>query len=302
MNKIVNCINCNSKEFKPFANVPDRHYGIKGNFTLDKCKNCGLVFLNPMPTEKELTAFYPQESYYSYHIDIFKKNPIKDFFKKLFLMDNSVKEPKFNKPGKILDIGCGNGWVLYQFKLKGWEVYGVEPSKIGSEIGNKAGLNIFNGELLSASFDNLKFDYVRSNHSFEHIHNPNEIINEIHRILKSNGKLLIGIPNINGINAKIFNKYWYYLGAPVHTFNYCEKTITEILNKNGFKIEKINYNSNWSGVLGSIQIYLNRKNQKISHDGFLVNFMPLRFLFNVIAKTQNLFKVGDCIEIIAVKK
>jgi SAM-dependent methyltransferase len=302
MNKIVNCINCKAKEFEPYTNVPDRHYGIKGIFSLDKCINCGLVFLNPMPTEQELSAFYPQETYYSYHIDIFKKNPIKDFFKKIFLMDNSVKEPKFNAPGKFLDIGCGNGWILYQFILKGWQGYGVEPSKLGSEIGNKAGLNIFNGELLSAEFENLKFDYVRSNHSFEHIHNPNEIINEIHRILKPNGKLLIGIPNINGINAKIFKKYWYYLGAPVHTFNYNEKTITEILDKNGFKVEKINYNSNWAGFLGSIQIYLNRKNQKTSHDGFFINFMPLRFLFSIIAKTQNLFKVGDCIEVIAVKK
>lgn len=302
MTNITSCINCSKTEFVFYNKVPDRHYGIAGEYNIEKCKNCGLVFLNPMPNDKELAAFYPEESYYSYHIDIYKKTPVKNFFKSLLLMDNSVIEPKFKKPGKILDIGCGNGWTLFQFKSKGWSVFGVEPSKVGAKAGNDAGLNIFNGELIEANYQTSSFDYVRSNHSFEHIHNPIETLKEIDRILKPNGTLLIGIPNISGINSKVFKKYWYYLGAPVHTFNYNEKTISEILSKNGFEVKKINYNSSYAGIIGSLQIYLNKKNKKSSHQGFIVNFFPFKFLASIIAKIENLFKIGDCIEIIAVKK
>ena len=38
------------------------------------------------------------------------------------------------------------------------------------------------------------FDYVRSYHSFEHMSNPRETLADIHRILKPDGKLMIGVP------------------------------------------------------------------------------------------------------------
>lgn len=301
MEKVNKCFNCGHSKIVDYTKVPDRHYGIKGEYTMSKCENCELVFMDPMPNEIELASFYPEDSYYSYHIDIYKEEGwLKKIMRKILFLDFTVKDPFFAKVGSILDIGCGNGWTLFQFKKKGWQVAGVEPSKIGAEIGNKAGLNIFNGDLMGAKFDSNSFDYIRSNHSFEHIHNPNEILSEVHRILKNDGKLLIGVPNIGGVNSKVFKDYWYYLGAPVHTFNYNSKTLCEILIKNGFKIEKVNYNSTWAGILGSIQIYLNRSTEKKSDEGFIFNFVPLRILASIIAKVENFFGVGDCIEVIAI--
>jgi SAM-dependent methyltransferase len=302
MEKVCKCYNCEGSNIVNYTKVPDRHYGIKGEYTMSKCENCGLVFMDPMPNSSELSSFYPEESYYSYHIDIYKEASLfKRILKSIFFLQIKVTDVNFNKIGNVLDLGCGNGWKLFQYKKKGWGVYGVEPSKVGSEIGNKADLNIFNGDLFGANFDSDFFDYIRSNHSFEHIHNPNEILNELNRIMKYDGKIMIGIPNINGLVSKIFGDYWYYLGAPVHTVNYNPKTITEILNKNGFKVTSINYCSNWAGILGSIQIYLNRKSIKNSEQGFIFNFVPFRILAGFVASILNLFKMGDCIEVIAVK-
>lgn len=303
MNTITNCYNCHSTNLVNHANVPDRHYGIKGEFNLSKCAQCGLVFMNPMPTEEELKSFYPEESYYSYHVDIYRQiSPLKNWLIRLTCLDTIPKDVSFSSPGTVLDIGCGNGWNLYQYKQQGWKVAGVEPSKIAAEIGNQAGLNIYNGDLLSAGFEANSFDYIRLNHSFEHIHNPDEILSEIHRILKPDGKVFIGVPNIAGVNSKIFKKYWYYLGAPVHTFNYNTDTLRQMLEKNNFKVIKTNYNGNWAGFLGSIQIYLNRKSGKPSDQGFFVNFVFFKMVSGFIAKIQNLFHSGDCIELIATKE
>jgi SAM-dependent methyltransferase len=303
MEKILECPNCSSSNIAEKYIVQDRHYGVKGDFNLSQCKQCKLVFLNPMFNDDELAKFYPEDDYYSYYVDFGTKkktSPIKELVKKIIYPIK--EEDRFATPGKVLDIGCGNGWVLYNFLKKGWQVAGVEPSKIAAEIGNKSNLNIHNGTLLSANYPTNEFDYVRSNHAFEHIYNPNEVLAEMHRVLKHDGKMMMGIPNYNGINSKIAKEYWYYLGVPVHTFNYSPKNITQMLAKHNFEVTSIKYVSSARGILGSIQVYLNRKNGKKSNEGSVFNSRTLFFIAKYIAKLENLFNAGDCIEVFAVKK
>jgi SAM-dependent methyltransferase len=292
MNNLVECPNCSSKNLAFHSRVKDRHYGIEGTFNLDKCKECDLVFLNPMFNDEELSKFYPEDDYYAYHQtydNVASKSP-----KTNVVLNEKTQE-------KILDIGCGNGWVLYEYKQKGWRVAGVEPSKVAAKIGNEQGLNIFNGTLLEAKYPDNEFDFVHSNHSFEHIYNPNEVLNEINRILKPNGKLLIGIPNVKGINSILAKDYWYYLGAPVHTFNYSPKNITQLLEKHNFRVQEIKHVSTTHGILGSIQIYLNRHTSKNSTEGYVVNKTIFKYIATYIARIENFLRIGDCIEVFATK-
>jgi SAM-dependent methyltransferase len=306
MFNIVECPNCGSKDLAFHMKAVDWHYGNKGTFNLDTCKACHLVFLNPMFNDEELAKFYPQEDYYAFrinHADVqAQSNQKRTFFQSLFFVGAAKEELISETSGRILDIGCGTGWLLYQYKQKGWQVAGVEPSPKAAEIGNKQGLNIFNGTLLDTSYQNNEFDYIHSNHSFEHIYNPNEVLKEVHRILKPNGKILIGIPNIGGINAKIARKYWYYLGAPVHTFNYSPKNITQLLEKHNLTVLEVKHVSRTHGILGSIQMYLNRRTNKKAHEGFFTNTSLLNFVATYIARLENFLRIGDCIEVIATKK
>jgi SAM-dependent methyltransferase len=295
--KKCNC--CNSTDIVEAFNVPDRHYGIKGLFKIFICKACGLYFLNPMPNDLELSEYYPK-SYYSYQNFFVQNNRFKEFLKKIFFFNIKTQDPIFEQPGKMLDIGCGSGQFIYKMREKGWDVYGVEVNVDGAIAGQKiAGLNIFPGNLLDAKFEDNSFDYIRSNHSFEHIYNPNETLTEIHRILKPDGKLMIGVPNIDSLNARTFKEFWYYLGAPVHTYNYSPKTLSLMLEKNGFVVEKITYSADYSGILGSIQIYFNRNSERTTNEGFFINFSPFVVLSHWIAKFTNVLRTGDAMEITA---
>lgn len=299
---LKNCVLCGEEKMQSAYKTHDRHYGIKGEFNIDKCANCSLVFLNPMPSEKFLTSLYPK-TYYSYQ-DFYEKKAsfIKKLFKK-YIINIGTLDPRFASPGRILDIGCGSGKFLYVMKQKNWQVYGAEVNVDAARLGNELEqLNIYPGDLISANYQSEFFDYIRSNHSFEHITNPEPILEEIHRLLKKDGKLLIGVPNIDSFNGRLFKKYWWYLGAPVHPFNYSVATLSAILKKHGFAIEKVNYNGDFTGVLGSLQIYLNRNNGKKSEEGFFINNTILRAISHQIAKLLNLFKTGDAIEIICTKK
>jgi SAM-dependent methyltransferase len=303
MDQLHQCPNCNSKNLRSYITAKDRHYGNKGEFSTAICKDCGLVFMNPMPNNSELAGFYPPATYYSFHESIQnQQSAFKQKLFKLLCINFPTHDPKFSSPGRIVDIGCGNGYSLVPYKNTGWEVYGVEPSTVAAQIGNESGLNIFCGTLDEAQFPDNHFDYIRSNHSFEHINNPNETLVEMKRVLKPGGKIFIGVPNIGGAIPKLFKAYWYYLGLPVHTFNYNPTTLSEMLTKHGFLVEKVYHNSTWAGILGSLQVYFYRNSNKLSGDGFLFKFKLFKPLAGVVARFLNLIKRGDCMEIVASKK
>lgn len=279
----------------------DRHYGIPGLYRIVRCADCSLMFLNPMYSDEELSSLYPTD-YYAYQ-DNFQHARWKEIVKRILCYRRGTKDPSFRAPGRVLDVGCGSGWFLREMRKAGWETDGVEISVAAAELGRKiAGLNIFPGTLEQASFASESFDYVRSNHSFEHISCPNETLKEIHRILKPEGKLLIGVPNVASLNAMVFRQYWWYLGAPVHTFTYSVKTLSQLLKKHGFGVEKVAYNSDFAGILGSFQIWQNRGNGRRSTEGSAINSPFLRLPCHWVAKFIDLLKMGDAIEITATKE
>ena len=182
---------------------------------------------------------------------------------------------------------------------KGWAVHGLELDVVAAERGRKVGLDIFGGTIQEAEFPSETFDYVRSNHSFEHVHNPREVLLEMRRILKPTGLLFIGVPNISGLVARLFGTYWWFLGAPVHPFSYTPATLRRMLSDSGFKVEYVNFNSSFGGVFGSLQLYLNRNNGKLGEDGWVFHNRLLMVVGYWIARSLDFLRMGDCIEIIA---
>jgi SAM-dependent methyltransferase len=255
--------------------------------------------LDPIPTENELAGFYARD-YYAYQPPK-RAHGLRGLAKKLLKTQIKTHDPTFPQYGEFLDIGCGAGDYLHLMLAKGWKVRGVEPSEFGAAEGRRAGLDIFNGTLDKAKFPENMFDYVRSNHSFEHLHNPVEVLDEIYRILKPGGKVYIGIPNIDSLPYRIFGRYWWYLGAPVHTYNYSLPTISALMSRCGLEIENVYYNSNFMSLLGSMQIFINRNNAKTLAEGRLIRNPILMLLSNLTMQAIDLIGQGDAVELIARK-
>jgi len=296
------CPLCKSNDINFYTQSYDKHYGwINNKYDVFKCNNCKLYFLNPMIEDSELFRMYPEDYYNTEDIDscvakIIKKRKFKWIKDLLSKMDPKDLENDFNQK-KVLDLGVGDCEQLYKLKLKGAITYGTEIRDSACIIGEKLGLNISKGTLLEANYQDNFFDYVRSNHSFEHLTNPHETLAEMNRILKINGELFIGVPNTNSYTFKIFKRNWYYLGVPFHPYSYNNENLISLVEQHGFKVKQKSFNGNFNGLLGGFQILINLKNKKKSSEGLLMNKFSQIF-FHQIARIFNLLHQGDCMEIL----
>jgi 2-polyprenyl-3-methyl-5-hydroxy-6-metoxy-1,4-benzoquinol methylase len=157
------------------------------------------------------------------------------------LFAGKVVHPPFQPNGKILDIGCGSGLFLKEMNELGWDSYGVEIDESAVEYAKKTGLKVFCGELTDVHYPELYFDVVAMRHVIEHVHSPKEVMNEIYRIMKNEGTLILATPNIDCYEAKIFERYWTNLDVPRHLFFFSLETIKRLLKTTGFEVEKVDW-------------------------------------------------------------
>jgi SAM-dependent methyltransferase len=304
--RLRECPLCGGQHLKPLLRARDHHYGNPGEYAQAECSDCTLAFLDPMYDEEELAAFYPN-NYYAFGDRFSDSQPVYSFkqriWRSLVELEPTTKDPQFSSPGKMLDIGCGSGWFISQMRDQGWDVSGVEPNRAAADFGkSEKGLKIFPGSLMDAKLPGKCFDYVRMNHSFEHMEHPNQILDEIHRILADDGKLMIGVPNRDSFNARVFGPYWHHLALPVHTFSYSVRTLSAMLQKHNFQVESVVFNTNLTSLLESLQVYANRNEAAPSSQGRLSRSRPAILVCSWASHLQNLFRVADVIEITATKR
>lgn len=106
-----------------------------------------------------------------------------------------LNELNYLKEENILDIGCGTGELLYMINKKGLNLYGIDLSdkmieEAKMKLQNHANLTIGDSENLP--YKDNKFDIIICNDSFHHYPNPIKALKEMNRVLKNNGKLIMG--------------------------------------------------------------------------------------------------------------
>ncbi len=292
-------------------------HNIKGFYNLNKCPQCGLYFINPQPTEKEITKHYPAHKYYSLgEIMLPRKKKLLTTLYKTYYTEKgnsllkllffplypSVRYARIIPRGKILDIGCGAGKFLILMKSFNMECHGVEPGKFNEEYAKANDLIIKNCTFMEADYPEHYFDVITLNHVFEHSNQPTETLKKINRLLKPNGKLVIAVPQIQCLAYKIFRQHWVQLDIPRHLFSFQESTIRKYAEKTGFKIEQIRYNSIPFQFLGSLYYLKYRKKEKYLTDNNNVKNPLLNFLFYPFAFFCNALKIGDQFEVVMRKQ
>ncbi len=205
-----------------------------------KCKNCGLVYVNPRPTKKELSKLYQKDyytnkrffegKYYGYHD--YKKN-VEGTIKTFELVQKTIK--KFKEKGKLLDIGCGPGVYLGVAEKDGFKVQGIEISKEGFEK-SKSKFKVINKPLEDANIKG-KFDVVTLFDVIEHLPTPKSTLLNINRIMNKNSLLCIITPDVDSLAARFLGSRWpEFRRWREHIYFFSRKTMQRLLESTGFEL------------------------------------------------------------------
>ena len=163
---------------------------------------------------------------------------------------------------KILDVGCGDGNFSVQLKeaCKAKEVYGIEISEKGAEMARKNGAKCYlDVDEENFPFEDNYFDAVTAFEIIEHLFDPDHFLEEVYRVLKSNGIFVLSTPNLASIHNRIALLFGYqpfsvmvslnnsvrHLGfsaggaAPDHIRFFTLRSLKELLEIHKFEILKV---------------------------------------------------------------
>jgi SAM-dependent methyltransferase len=248
----VNCNLCGLDNTRILFRKRDKFGISEDEFGVVECQGCGLLYINPRPSQQEIGRFYPET--YSWKETLEADSFLTQGIRKLekgyryhLLKDEVSKVTRFTgkRQGKVLDIGCGAGDRLDSFRAAGFETCGIETSESANYAKEHLGLNVIRGDLLSAHFPEGSFDIITLYNVLEHTHDPTRVILESHRVLKKEGYLIIQIPNKDCFQFRIFKERWAAFDIPRDLYYFGTKTISSLLKKSGFDVVKVDHFMNW---------------------------------------------------------
>ena len=244
--KILNrvCPICQSDKFK-ITNYSQK------DWLVVSCLDCVFVYLKNVPSynffvknfewhlsaNKERIKRREKRKYYYIISDFSKK--IKKFFRKGRRKEIIIIE-KLSLQGNLLDVGCGDGTTL-KYVPKRFNPFGIEISstlgKDAQKICQKRGGDV----LINNSIEGLKefpkcyFTVILLRSYLEHEINPIKVLEEIWRVLDSNGLVIIKVPNYSSWWRFLRGSSWPGFRFPDHVNYFTPKSLKNIMTQTSFE-------------------------------------------------------------------
>ncbi len=236
--RLLKCPLCKSGNILNHLLVKD-HAVSKKEFTLCRCGDCELLFTNPRPTEEEIGPYYDFKEYYSHEDQVrsftqwlYQKIRKSSIQRKVGLIESLVKN------GSLLDYGCGTGEFLQEAKKQRWSVQGIEPS----DKARAQALGKLPSEVLATLGElpvDAAFDVITLFHVLEHIHSLRKTVKKLVNHLKSNGYVIIAVPNPESADAAHYGKDWAGYDVPRHLYHFSQKSMTTFQDQFGLELVRI---------------------------------------------------------------
>lgn len=234
------CQVCNQDDFS--AEVVTRDYGFRtcsNEFRYRRC-TCSHWYLFNQPIDSEIPRIYP-ETYTAYAI-----SPSR-VIQKIRKLKSRQHLQQFSNKGTsetIVDYGCGSGeWLSHVRGILGDQVklIGIDFSEFGPEILRVGSIRYLQNSQID-QIGNQTVDSCRMIQVIEHLSDLNQNLNQISRILKPGGELLIETPVASGWDVKIGRTFmWGGWHAPRHFHIFSIKSLHDILDQCGFEVVSEKY-------------------------------------------------------------
>lgn len=222
------------------------HHGGQGErVEIVRCADCTHIYPHPMPIPSEdLEALYTDaDEYFKAHDVEVKKRHSSEMLK--------IIERKLGYKGKLLDVGCGRGELMWAAREAGWEFEGVDPSAAYLDWGRvNLGVEGHLGTLEEMSFREEGFDAILLGGVIEHLYDPYGTLREVWRLLRPGGVFYMDAPNEDGLYTRIGNLYMRLLGRdwavnlaptfpPYHVQGFNPNSLRRLVKRAGFDVVQL---------------------------------------------------------------
>jgi len=231
------CPWCNSEKTQISLWVKDL-FLTKETFEIHECNECKLLFTEPRPKPEEIGKYYQSEEYYSHQEN--KKGFIPKLYEKVKILNLANKykiATKGMKRGKVLDIGCGVGDFLQTMEKNEWITTGIEPAQKAKTIAQQR----IKAEILSPQkinqLENESFDLITMWHVLEHVDDIKTEINQLQRLLKKGGRLVLALPNYKSYDAQFYKEFWAAYDVPRHLNHFSKESIKNIFKTSNLRLK-----------------------------------------------------------------
>lgn len=287
----VRCALCEQDDAEIVLTAEDWLHDQLGKFHLVRCNQCGLVYLNPRPVRERILYYYPADyayapipvsgdstrretrrsellqtilsRYYGYPLRQSDPPASLGLFAGLYhAFYKTVALPivKWRPDGRLLDVGCGKGDYLAAQRRLGWQVQGIEINPPAVQYARQVlNLEVFEGEMAQSNFPQGHFDVITMWWYLEHVHDPMQVLCQARQMMRSDGTLIVGVPNRDSFEARLFGPAWYHLDAPRHLYLFTPVTLNAMLRCAGFSLTTLDFVSWLNDPAQSIDRWLKIK-------------------------------------------
>jgi SAM-dependent methyltransferase len=237
----------------PVLRGHDRLHDLPGDFRLVRCHSCGLLRTDPRPTQDSMGHYYPDDygPYLSTRIKPEGRPGLVRRVLRPWLGASSWEIPRL-PPGRLLEVGCASGLFLEQMKRGGWSVEGLEFSDEAATHARGAGHRVHTGTIETVKDVSPPFDLIVGWMFLEHLHDPVRSLRILRDWAAPGGWLALSVPDAGSWEFRHFRSRWYALQLPHHLVHYTRKTIGQVLQRAGWRPQRILWQRNPKNTLYSL--------------------------------------------------
>ena len=224
--------------------------------TYVRCSACHHVYLDPFPNPAELADAY--EILHSRFNNGGVPLPFggrKGLLPSLIRTSRKFRRRPHSWPSErgrgrlLLDVGCGEGTKLGEFRDRGWKVVGIDFStavlKMASAGNPKIAFILADAHALP--FEEKSFDVIRVDNVIEHIPETVLLLSKLRALLKPGGRLYVYVPNSDAWSVRLFSEAALNYWIPFHIHFFGSGSLRLAMARAGFSHISIKYHnpSNW---------------------------------------------------------
>lgn len=255
------CVLCQSRGHKLFLDANQR--------TVIECQDCGLRAPSPMPTVAHMVEISEETVHPFFNAAVEDEESYRTYFEQK--LDELQRLQSY---GRLLDVGCGAGFFPDAARSRGFDVSGVDLSPVpAAHAREQLGLDVTVSSLYGLRAASGTFAAVTIFQTIEHDADPATLCQELHRIVKPGGVVMVTTPAAHGLVARVMGRRWFGYRNVEHVSLFSRQSLRHALESAGFEIE---FSEIEHGKKLSAKYVLNRLiNYYYDHRTFLRNGLRL---------------------------